>query len=594
MKALNVLSVFDGISCGHIAFDRAGIKVDKYIASEIKQCAIKVTMNNYPDTLQIGDVTKVHYEDGVLYKECERKSIENEDGSETIEWTLGTPVHEGSIDILIGGSPCQDFSSASLLTPYKDHKKYGLKGLKSRLFYEYLRLKKEINPTWFLLENVKMKAASEKELNDYMGVKGIHINSNLVSFQNRHRIYWTNIPDVKVPEDKHINFQDFKDIDPDYCKQFKVKKTPSRLRMWNNGVQDGIGTCPNITDKKKINCLTRKQDRCPNSGLVAFEDFCRYLTRREIELAQTLPVGYTDSISYGQMQDVCGDGWTVDVIAHIFTYIKKAKENNDMELKINDYQLPEKISFNYEEIKNEVAEKVKHYANLVYTEDQIKDAKSDRATLNKFVKALEDKRKEIKKQCLEPYEQFEAQMKEIIAIVNEPIAMIDSQVKGYEEQKKAEKLEKIKEYFNEKNTHNFLDLELIMDSKWLNASASIKSIQDAIDERLLQVGKDIATLSTLPEFGFEATALYKTTLDVNKAINEAKRMSEIAKAKAEAKKQEEVAPKTPIGQAIESIERQAFEQVEKQWVSFSALLSTQDALALKDFFNSRNIEFKPL
>ena len=93
--------------------------------------------------------------------------------------------------------------------------------------------------------------------------------------------------------------------------------------MWNNGIQKGFGNCPNVTDKDKICCLTRKQDRCPNSGLIAFEDFCRYLTRREIELAQTLPEGYTKAISYLQMQDVCGDGWTVDVIAHIFSYLPK-------------------------------------------------------------------------------------------------------------------------------------------------------------------------------------------------------------------------------------------------------------------------------
>ena len=95
---LKVLSLFDGISCGHVAFDRVGIKVDKYFASEIKQCAIQVTMDNYPDTIQIGDVTKVHYENGVLYKNCERTSIENEDGSETIEWLLGEKVYKGHID----------------------------------------------------------------------------------------------------------------------------------------------------------------------------------------------------------------------------------------------------------------------------------------------------------------------------------------------------------------------------------------------------------------------------------------------------------------------------------------------------------------
>ena len=318
---MKVLSLFDGISCGRLALERADIPVERYFASEIKKCAIKVAMDNYPDTIQIGDVTKVHYENGILYKNCERTTIENKNGSETIKWVGGEKVYEGSIDLLIGGSPCQDFSIASTLTPYKDREKYGLKGLKSRLFYEYLRLKKECNPKFFLLENVKMKNTSEKELNKYMGVEGIHINFNLVSFQNRNRIYWTNIPGVKIPEDKNVNFQDFKDTNPEYCKQFKVSKTPSRIRMWNNGVQKGTGSCPNVTDKNKINCLTRKQDRCPNSGLIAYEDFCRYLTRREIELAQTLPEGYTKAISYLQMQDVCGDGWTVDVIAHILRSI---------------------------------------------------------------------------------------------------------------------------------------------------------------------------------------------------------------------------------------------------------------------------------
>ena len=258
------------------------------------------------------------------------------------------------------------------------------------------------------------------------------------------------------------------------------------------------------------------------------------------------------------------------------------------------------IEWNYTEIKNEVAEKVKYYASLVYTDDQIKEAKSDRATLNKFVKALEDKRKEIKKQCLEPYETFEKQMKEIIAIVNEPISMIDSQVKGYEEQKKAEKLEKIKEYFSEKNTHEFIQYEMIADQKWLNASTSMKSVQEAIDERLLQVGKDIATLSQLAEFGFEATEVYKTTLDVNKAVNEAKRMTEIAKAKAEAEKQEVKQTSFNDNESFDACVQECKKGVEKateplkQWISFSALLSTEHALELKEFFNSRNIEFKPL
>ncbi len=199
----------------------------------------------------------------------------------------------GDIDLIIGGSPCQDFSA---LNGFLNKKGYGLEGDKSKLFYEYLRIYNEVKPRFFLLENVKMKKDSENELNDYLGVNGIHINSNLVSFQNRPRIYWTNIPGVTVPTDRKISFQDYKDTDYEYCSKFKVNKTPSREKMWNNGTigKDLKSRCPNVTYRDKIDCLTRKQDRSPNSGLIEFEDFCRYLTRREIELAQTLPIGYTD------------------------------------------------------------------------------------------------------------------------------------------------------------------------------------------------------------------------------------------------------------------------------------------------------------
>ena len=294
---MNVLSLFDGISCGQVALDRADIKIDNYYASEIKKHAIRVTQKHFPNTIQIGDVTKVKYKDGVLYTENGEFKV-------------------GKISLLIGGSPCQNFSTARACMYEID----GLKGDKSKLFYEYLRILKEVNPDYFLLENVKMKKESYEELNSYLGVKGIPINSELVSFQKRPRIYWSNIPDITIPEDMHINFQDYKDTDYVYCSQFKVKRTPSRERMWNNGQgrDNTIKNCANVTNSDKVYCLTRKQDRCPNSGLIEFDDFCRYLTRREIELAQTLPLGYTDDLTYRQMQDVCGDGWTVDVIAHIF------------------------------------------------------------------------------------------------------------------------------------------------------------------------------------------------------------------------------------------------------------------------------------
>lgn len=297
-----VLSLFDGISCGQIALERARIKVDNYYASEIKPHAIQTTLLHYPNTIELGDVKKISYKDGVLYTEKGNFNV-------------------GKIDLLIGGSPCQNFSIARVSS---GRTRDGLEGDKSVLFYEYLRLKEEIQPTYFLLENVKMKKKDEAELNKYLGTTGIHIDSKLVSFQTRARIYWTNIENISLPKDKNINFQDYKDTNPDYCKQFKVKRTPSRERMWNNGKgRENVGNCPNITYATKVGCITRKQDRSPNSGLIEFEDFCRYLTRREIELAQTLPLGYTDNLTYGQMQDVCGDGWTVDVIAHIFSFLMK-------------------------------------------------------------------------------------------------------------------------------------------------------------------------------------------------------------------------------------------------------------------------------
>lgn len=306
MKDLVILSLFDGMGGGRIALDKLGITPKKYFASEIKKHAIKCATTNYPDIIEIGDVTKIKYENNKLYND------------------KGEIVYEGHIDLLIGGSPCQDFSIANLQNKKNDNYiTYGLNGNKSKLFYEYLRLKKEIVPTYFLLENVHMKQSSESQLNYYLGVKGIHINSNLVSYQDRKRIYWTNIPNVTTPIDREIDFQDYIDTDVTRLEEAKVNPTPCRIRMWNDGKgkQSGLLTCDNITNKHKIHTLTRKQDRSPNSGLIAYKDFCRYLTRRELEDAQTVPHGYTDCVSYNQAQDLLGDGWTIDVISHIFSFI---------------------------------------------------------------------------------------------------------------------------------------------------------------------------------------------------------------------------------------------------------------------------------
>lgn len=301
-NGLNVLSLFDGMSGGRISLERAGFKIDNYFASEIKKHAIKVTMENYPDTIQLGSVMD--------YK----------------EWDLP------KIDILIGGSPCQDFSVLK-----KDGK--GLEGEKSRLFFKYLECLKHFKPKYFLLENVKMKKEDQDIISNYLGVEPIKINSKLVSYQSRTRLYWTNIPNVTVPEDRNINFQDYKETDYEICKQYKVNDTPSRRIMWGNGVD---GKCKNVTHAEKLDCLTTKQDRWSNAGLIEFDDFCRFITREEAERAQTVPIGYTKCLTINQAYDVLGDGWTIDVLSHIFSFMKKEENTNEIdELEILKQKLQE-------------------------------------------------------------------------------------------------------------------------------------------------------------------------------------------------------------------------------------------------------------
>ena len=278
------------------------------------------------------------------------------------------------------------------------------------------------------------------------------------------------------------------------------------------------------------------------------------------------------------------------------------------------------ITWNHEEIKREVAERVSRYQNIVYTDDQIKDAKTDRANLRKFAEALEAKRKEIKKQCLEPYEAFEKQVKEITAIVNEPIMLIDRQIKEYEEGKREEKRAAIEAYWitlsDDGKIPEGISLAQIFNEKWLNASVDIKTVCSEIHAKLDQIEKDLHTLAEMPEFAFEAAEVYRHTLDLNKAITEGKRLVEMQKRKAEAERlraEQEAARKAEAEAAMQNMVKamqntakaandatkatqQMAEAVQqaKQWLSFAALLSMEDAVALKDFFNSRNIEFKKI
>lgn len=275
----NVLSLFDGMSCGQIALNRIGIKVDNYFASEIDKNAIKVTMKNYPNTIQVGDVTSL-------------------DGTKLPKITL-----------LIAGSPCQDLSRAKVGGR-------GLSGDKSKLFWEIVRIKEETNPKYFILENVKMNKENIKIISEALGVEHIEINSNLVSAQNRTRLYWTNIKNVTQPIDKKILLSQILETNYDILKKYKVNKTPSRIKMWE-------GKCKNITHCKKSNCVVTKQDRWNSQGLIEFEDFCRFLTPNENERLQTVPDNYTkvDGVSDLQRDFMLGNGFTVDVITHILSFM---------------------------------------------------------------------------------------------------------------------------------------------------------------------------------------------------------------------------------------------------------------------------------
>lgn len=282
---LNVLSLFDGMSCGQIALQKAGIKINKYFASEIKPHAIKVTQHNFPNTIQLGSVLDVKASD--LPK----------------------------IDLLIGGSPCQDFSSAN-------KEKLGLQGEKSGLFYEYLRLLKECEPKYFLLENVAMDDYSYAAISKMLGTYPTNINSELVSGQLRQRSYWTNIgPEsfdlfgnrysmIPQPRNKKIKFQDL--LENGYTDRLKARcilESESR---------------PLVSKDK----LFRRYNELGFINIVFDNPECKYneniriLTQTELERLQTVPEGYTNILKRNDAACLLGDGWTVDVIAHIFSFIE--------------------------------------------------------------------------------------------------------------------------------------------------------------------------------------------------------------------------------------------------------------------------------
>ena len=376
---MNVLSLFDGMSCGQLALQRAGIEVDNYFASEIDKYAIEVARKNFPNTIELGNVTRI-------------------DTKDLLEW-CGKLKSKG-IDLLMGGSPCQGFSFAGGQLAFDDPR--------SKLFFEFVRIKEELQPKYFLLENVKMKQEFQDVITKYMGVEPIEINSSLFSAQNRRRLYWTNIPvdmDIKdkglvlkdilqtdhneppVPinernarhyknplqkslcttasmykgagnngmtlvdrlipvgmaeEYAHYNYRATKEV------YHMEGKAPTLLTMQGGNREPKVATYSakggrivnrrldeqgvrkdyqmdlpltpqvEIRSDDKTNCLTTLQkDNVVVEGMT-----WRKLTPIECERLQTLPDNYTEGVSKTQRYKMIGNGWTVDVIAHILKGVK--------------------------------------------------------------------------------------------------------------------------------------------------------------------------------------------------------------------------------------------------------------------------------
>lgn len=267
-----------------------------------------------------------------------------------------------------------------------------------------------------------------------------------------------------------------------------------------------------------------------------------------------------------------------------------------MELKINAMETTNAINFNFEELKNEITTKSELYKNMVYTDDTIKTAKEDRASLNKFIKALEDKRKEVKKQCLEPYNNFEKQVKELVRIINEPVTLIGEQITEFEEREKAAKREEVERLFNEAGFEPFVRLEQIFDPKWLNKSASLKSIATELKNIAERIKSDLAVLNEISEFQFEATETYKDTLDISKAIAEKNRLVEMQKRKAEyeATQTEQESSETEEFVADEPTFAEWGEELEdsKEWKTIKMLVSESDIKELKSFCAMSGIELE--
>ena len=283
---MKILSLFDGISAGQVALRRAGIQVDTYYASEIDKHAIKVTQNNFPNTIQLGSVTEWRTWD--------------------IDWS--------SIDLVFGGSPCQGFSFAGKQLNFDDDR--------SKLFFTFVDVVnhvKSFNPNaFFMLENVMMKKEYEDVITEYMGVNPIKINSALVSAQSRKRLYWTNISNVSQPEDKGILLKDILMDDSTIDDKYKLSDVGFE---YMNRLRNGKPRWKYHTNylEGKAACLTANMYKGVPYGIIM--EKMRRLTVEECEILQTFPINYTSCVSNTQRYKALGNSWTVDVIAHIFKNI---------------------------------------------------------------------------------------------------------------------------------------------------------------------------------------------------------------------------------------------------------------------------------
>ena len=285
MEKINVLSLFDGISCGHIALDKAGIPINKYYASEIDKYAIKVTNKNYPETINLGDVTTVS---GELFTE--------------------------KIDLLIGGSPCQGFSQAGKMKNFDDPR--------SKLFWEYVRILQEVKPKYFLLENVVMKQEWQDIISEALGVNPIMIDSSLTSAATRKRLYWTNIPGVGQPEDLGITFGDIRERD---VQEGSIYYTDKGLDWIRRHEKRTGKTLRIIGDSDKMQMLEASMyKKYSSQRFFGIEDThgLRYITVTECERCMNVPDGYTDCCSNTQRYKQLGNGWEVNTITHIFRTLK--------------------------------------------------------------------------------------------------------------------------------------------------------------------------------------------------------------------------------------------------------------------------------